>query len=819
MASQFHSLFTTQGLALLREAIQTGAKLGITHMAYGDGNGMVPTPNADFTKLVKEVYRAPLNRLAPSKDNQNWLEADGVIPSAVGGFNIREVGLYAGNILVAYANYPSTYKPSADQGTAQIKTIRIVLQIDNTANFELKIDASVVMATIQAVEDIRKDIIDYTDLSKIGHVESIDELLEYPRVDGKTVLVKSYIAGKNRGGGHFVYHQSKSDENDGGTIINGWVRITVEQWRNIQWWGAQGDGTTDDTQAFIKAVKAHSKNKVPGSTAEGSFCTLFLPASDGNYVVSDTIYMLPYMRIKGDSSKGGSLEWINNKFRSCIEARFPENINYKFVLSTTNFMKSSGELCPWSLMPSGSQYDSGQVTGCFGTSVEDLVIVNNDVTKRVYGAIKMQNAPQCSVEKCFIRGFDVAVASCGSWDSRFDFGSETFKCGFIGYGDMNNTYIRGYHHGKKGSTVLPLPLQVDPLSAHDTTSGLSFDESTKRYGVYLHFAYGFTIDSLINEYHDVGLLITQSKGVVKSLYNEGNTISVAGINSSFRIGSLMGVGNDYVFDLGSFADIHLDTISPDHAKIDFIKSASIYSSKLHLNKSINAPYNKAIQVDRSVIYINATDGDDKNSGLNEKTAVKTLDQAIICLSNLNENTFTHFDATTVKQSKTLIICDSSNYSLKTWAYLNDLDLTIKKLQKSLKPKITVSNYNFILENSKVQLSDISLNRTYDNTWLASQGFFICDGDCTITTKDSTIDLAFPLVTVNPDKSARVKLNILGGTGEMTTEAKYVATTSKNTAFDVFIRLANTGVDLNNSTDQGIAVPVQSFVQKSISSNI
>lgn len=163
MAAQYHSLFTTQGLALLREAIQTGAKLGITHMAYGDGNGIVPTPNADFTKLVREVYRTPLNRLSPSKENSNWLEADGVIPSAVGGFNIREVGLYAGNVLVAYANYPATYKPSSDQGTAQIKTIRIVLQIDNTANFELKIDASVVMATIQSVEDAKNEVIHLID--------------------------------------------------------------------------------------------------------------------------------------------------------------------------------------------------------------------------------------------------------------------------------------------------------------------------------------------------------------------------------------------------------------------------------------------------------------------------------------------------------------------------------------------------------------------------------------------------------------------------------------------------------------------------------
>ena len=163
---QYYSIFTTQGLALLREAIQTGAKLGITAMSFGDGNGVSPEPNPDYNKLVKEVYRTQINRLAPSPNNSNWLEADAVIPSAVGGFNIREVGLWAGNILVAYANYPPTYKPSSDQGTAQIKTIRIVLQIDNTANFELKIDASIVMATIQAVEDAKAAIREYDEQKK-----------------------------------------------------------------------------------------------------------------------------------------------------------------------------------------------------------------------------------------------------------------------------------------------------------------------------------------------------------------------------------------------------------------------------------------------------------------------------------------------------------------------------------------------------------------------------------------------------------------------------------------------------------------------------
>lgn len=264
MAAQYHSLFTTQGLALLREAIQTGAKLGITHMAYGDGNGMVPTPNADFTKLVKEVYRTPLNRLAPSKENTNWLEADGVIPSAVGGFNIREVGLYAGNVLVAYANYPPTYKPRADQGTAQIKTIRIVLQIDNTANFELKIDASVVMATIQSVEEAKNEAIKYADSTKITHIECIEDLDLVEKWDGRIVYIESYYRGLDKGASTRFFDSSREKENDGFICIKGWVLKLESSIFTPHMSGCKCDGITDDTLNFDKLMYALEKNKLKG---------------------------------------------------------------------------------------------------------------------------------------------------------------------------------------------------------------------------------------------------------------------------------------------------------------------------------------------------------------------------------------------------------------------------------------------------------------------------------------------------------------------------------------------------------------------------
>ncbi|MDC5448449.1 phage tail protein [Acinetobacter baumannii] len=243
MAALYHSLFTELGLELLRESIQNGTKLGITHMSFGDGGGNLPTPDATYTQLINEVFRVQLNRLAPSKENPNWLEADGVIPSAVGGFNIREVGLWADDVMVAYANYPPTYKPSGDQGTAQIKTIRIVLQIDNTANFELKIDASVVMATIQSVEEAKLDVINYVDETKIHYVSSLGELLSLSPSQNQIVYVQGH--------GNYKFNDGK--------------------------WGIQQDGIRncnfadfkylngveiDDTSALINAIEYCKNNNV-----------------------------------------------------------------------------------------------------------------------------------------------------------------------------------------------------------------------------------------------------------------------------------------------------------------------------------------------------------------------------------------------------------------------------------------------------------------------------------------------------------------------------------------------------------------------------
>ncbi|ENU29244.1 hypothetical protein F991_02909 [Acinetobacter sp. CIP-A165] len=155
----YYTKITTAGLAAITAAMNNSSKVPITYMAFGDGNGYIPEPDENATSLVNEVYRVGVNKVEVHSKNPNWLVCEAIIPSAVGGFNIREVALYdsTGNTMLAIASYPPTYKPTVEEGAAKIQTIRIVIQVDNSGNFELIVDPDVVLATVDYVNQIKTD--------------------------------------------------------------------------------------------------------------------------------------------------------------------------------------------------------------------------------------------------------------------------------------------------------------------------------------------------------------------------------------------------------------------------------------------------------------------------------------------------------------------------------------------------------------------------------------------------------------------------------------------------------------------------------------
>ncbi|MCW2104490.1 UNVERIFIED_ORG: hypothetical protein M2402_001648 [Rahnella aquatilis] len=153
--STFKSVVTTLGQARIAAAIAAGTDINITQLAVGDGNGKATTPVATQTRLVKEVYRTPLNSLKLDPTHGNWVIAEAVISASVGGFWMREMGLFADDgTLIAVCNMADTYKPTLAEGSGRTQTLRMVIAVSNTEAISLLIDDSVIMATEQYVNDL-----------------------------------------------------------------------------------------------------------------------------------------------------------------------------------------------------------------------------------------------------------------------------------------------------------------------------------------------------------------------------------------------------------------------------------------------------------------------------------------------------------------------------------------------------------------------------------------------------------------------------------------------------------------------------------------
>ncbi|HHT1785111.1 TPA: phage tail protein [Escherichia coli] len=155
MSTIFKTVITTAGAAKLAAAtVPGGKKVNLSAMAVGDGNGKLPVPDAGQTKLVHEVWRHALNKVSVDNKNKNYIVAELVVPPEVGGFWMRELGLYddAGT-LIAVSNMAESYKPELAEGSGRAQTCRMVIILSNVASVELSIDASTVMATQDYVDD------------------------------------------------------------------------------------------------------------------------------------------------------------------------------------------------------------------------------------------------------------------------------------------------------------------------------------------------------------------------------------------------------------------------------------------------------------------------------------------------------------------------------------------------------------------------------------------------------------------------------------------------------------------------------------------
>ena len=143
--SEFYTLTTTIGLTKIANALAGGEVVRLTEMAVGDGADL---PSQNQTALQSEKYRFIVQSIVQDSENTNWVKVEGFIPPQIGGFTIRELGVFdTDGDLIFIARHPEVYKPVLEEGSAIETLIRLVCQVSNADSVELSVDTSILYVT------------------------------------------------------------------------------------------------------------------------------------------------------------------------------------------------------------------------------------------------------------------------------------------------------------------------------------------------------------------------------------------------------------------------------------------------------------------------------------------------------------------------------------------------------------------------------------------------------------------------------------------------------------------------------------------------
>ncbi|AZD27958.1 phage tail protein [Pseudomonas chlororaphis] len=147
--ADYYTLLTNAGIAYETACKAAGVPIKLSQISVGDGGGAVYNPAATDTALKREVWRGPLNALFQDEKNPSWLMAEVTIPPEVGGWYVREAGLWTDTgILYAIVKYPESFKPVlATSGSGKEFYIRSIFETSNASLVTLLIDDTVVKAT------------------------------------------------------------------------------------------------------------------------------------------------------------------------------------------------------------------------------------------------------------------------------------------------------------------------------------------------------------------------------------------------------------------------------------------------------------------------------------------------------------------------------------------------------------------------------------------------------------------------------------------------------------------------------------------------
>ncbi|MDN5541125.1 MAG: phage tail protein [Acinetobacter sp.] len=144
--SDYFNVTTNVGDAAIATAIANNSKLNITHIAFGDGNGSVPTPTKTRTSLVKEVHRQAVTKYTMHPTIANYIVIETIIPSNIGGFWIREMGIIADTVLISHGSHAPFFKVADPDGVSEYR-LKFTQNVRDGNVVEISLDESLIYAS------------------------------------------------------------------------------------------------------------------------------------------------------------------------------------------------------------------------------------------------------------------------------------------------------------------------------------------------------------------------------------------------------------------------------------------------------------------------------------------------------------------------------------------------------------------------------------------------------------------------------------------------------------------------------------------------
>lgn len=185
---EFGTILTNAGNAAITNAMLTGEKVNWSKICVGDGGGYDYIPDANQQTLRNKVWEGAISDMTLAEGNQNQIVIHGVIPSDVGGFWIREIGILDDNgNLVAVGNTPAQEKATGANKVIMDMNVYIHVLVTNADVVNIVVDPTVTIASKSDLQNLRDDIMRM--IGQITAVESItdeeiEEITGMPVIEG-----------------------------------------------------------------------------------------------------------------------------------------------------------------------------------------------------------------------------------------------------------------------------------------------------------------------------------------------------------------------------------------------------------------------------------------------------------------------------------------------------------------------------------------------------------------------------------------------------------------------------------------------------------